>query len=90
FGMNPARSLASAIPAMQFPSFWIYVLAPFLGMLMASRVYKLMHGAVICAKYHHSEFYQCIFNCGYCKHDEDLPYIKPDKVRITEINESPN
>jgi aquaporin Z len=68
FGMNPARSLASAIPAMQFTSFWIYLVAPFIGMAMAAQLYKRIVGAVLCAKMHHSEFYKCIFNCGYCKH----------------------
>lgn len=68
FGMNPARSLASAIPAMQFPSFWIYVLAPFIGMLTGAEFHQRMNGAVRCAKLHHSSFYKCIFNCGYCGH----------------------
>jgi aquaporin Z len=72
FGMNPARSLASAIPAMQFPSFWIYVLAPFIGMLTAAEFYKRVSGAVLCAKMHHSTFYKCIFDCGYCEHNLTL------------------
>jgi aquaporin Z len=70
FGMNPARTLASAIPAMQFPSLWIYMLSPFMGMLSAAALYQRFKGAAICAKMHHSEFYKCIFNCGYCKHQE--------------------
>ena len=69
FGMNPARSLASAIPANQFHSFWIYLIAPFIGMMTAAEFYKLINGAVICAKIHHSKFYECIFNCGYCEHE---------------------
>ena len=69
FGMNPSRSLASAIPAMQFTSFWIYVLAPFIGMMTAAEFYKRVSGGVLCAKMHHSTFYKCIFNCGYCEHE---------------------
>jgi aquaporin Z len=38
FGMNPARSIASAVPAMQFPSFWIYLTAPFIGMFGAAEL----------------------------------------------------
>lgn len=69
FGMNPARSLASAVPAMQFTSIWIYVLAPFIGMMAAAEFYKRVSGVVLCAKMHHSTFYKCIFDCGYCEHE---------------------
>jgi hypothetical protein len=34
--MNPARSLASAAPAGLWQHFWIYVLAPVLGMASAA------------------------------------------------------
>jgi len=37
--MNPARSLASAIPAQAWASLWIYWVAPPLGMLLAAQVY---------------------------------------------------
>lgn len=33
--MNPARTLASAVPARDFMSLWVYLVAPPLGMLMA-------------------------------------------------------
>jgi aquaporin Z len=39
FGMNPARSLASALPAHQWTSFWIYGIIPFAGMLTASECF---------------------------------------------------
>ena len=39
FGMNPARSLASAIPANIWTAFWIYLLMPFAGMLCAAEVF---------------------------------------------------
>lgn len=39
FGMNPARSLASAIPSGTWTSFWIYLLAPFAGMLLAAELF---------------------------------------------------
>ena len=74
FSMNPARTLASAIPAMQFHAFWIYMTAPFVGMFAAAALYKRAKGAVYCAKMHHSGSYLCIFNCQYCTHSrvEDL------------------
>lgn len=68
FGMNPARTLASAIPADRYTALWVYLTAPFLGMFAAAAIYKLFHGKVLCAKFHHHEKYQCIFDCGYCKH----------------------
>lgn len=39
FGMNPARSLASALPAGIWTSFWIYLFIPVIGMLSAAEVY---------------------------------------------------
>jgi aquaporin Z len=77
FGMNPARTMASAVPAMQFPSFWIYMTAPFIGMFSAAALYKRFVGAVICAKMHHSEFYKCIFDCDYCKHQSLVSSPEP-------------
>jgi aquaporin Z len=39
FGMNPARSFASALPAGIWTAFWIYLLAPFTGMLLAAELH---------------------------------------------------
>lgn len=39
FGMNPARTIASAVPANIYTSFWVYMLCPTIGMLLASEVY---------------------------------------------------
>ena len=39
FGMNPARSFASALPANTWTAFWIYLLMPFAGMLSAAEVF---------------------------------------------------
>lgn len=64
--MNPARSFGSAIVAQQWTAFWIYIVAPVLGMLAASDVYVRMLGAhrVACAKLHHRNRHRCIF-CEY-------------------------
>jgi len=69
FSLNPARTIASAIPAMQYHAFWIYLTAPFIGMFTAAAFYKHAKGAVYCAKMHHSNTYNCIFNCEYCRHN---------------------
>jgi aquaporin Z len=39
FGMNPARSFASALPANIWTAFWIYLIMPFAGMLSAAEVF---------------------------------------------------
>lgn len=39
FGMNPARSFASAFPSHIYTSFWIYMLLPLAGMLSAAEIF---------------------------------------------------
>jgi aquaporin Z len=65
--MNPARTLASAIPGHNWTAIWVYFTAPLLGMLSASEVYLRSKGrkAVRCAKLHHHNNKRCIFRCGY-------------------------
>jgi aquaporin Z len=65
--MNPARTLASAIPAQHWTAIWVYFTAPLAGMLLASEVYVRWQGrgAVRCAKLHHRNNKRCIFRCGY-------------------------
>jgi aquaporin Z len=67
--MNPARSFASAVPAGTWNVFWIYVVAPPLGMLAAAEVYARRAGtrAVYCAKLHHDAVSRCIFRCRYAE-----------------------
>lgn len=67
--MNPARSLASAVPAQCWTGLWIYLTAPVLGMLLASECYVRWRGAhrVLCAKLHHENDRRCIFRCRYPK-----------------------
>jgi aquaporin Z len=40
--MNPARSLASAIPGLQWGNLWIYFSAPVAGMWLAARTFHLL------------------------------------------------
>lgn len=64
--MNPARSLASAVPGALWPHLWIYLLAPPLGMLAAAQLYAALRTreAVHCAKLDHAPDRRCI-HCGY-------------------------
>jgi aquaporin Z len=63
--INPARTVASAVPARLWTSLWVYFLAPPLGMLMAAEAYLAVggHAAVHCAKLNHMTARRCIF-CG--------------------------
>ena len=65
--MNPARTLASAVPANLWTAFWVYLTAPPLGMLLAAEVYVRGRGLkqVYCAKLHHQNGTRCIFRCDY-------------------------
>jgi aquaporin Z len=65
--MNPARTIASALPAHFWDALWIYLVAPPLGMLAAAECYVRGGGAprVLCAKLHHDNDQPCIFRCAF-------------------------
>ncbi len=65
--INPARSFGSALSAHIWTAFWIYMLAPPLGMLAAAEIYVRKKGLkeVYCAKLHHNNHERCIFYCRY-------------------------
>lgn len=65
--INPARTLASALPSGIWTEAWIYLIAPVSGMFIAAEIYLLgrKSGQVGCAKWNHSAAQRCIF-CG-CK-----------------------
>jgi aquaporin Z len=64
--MNPARTLASALPAHTWTGFWIYVTAPIMAMQAAATLYLRRRGAaaVACAKLLHPLTQRCI-HCGH-------------------------
>jgi aquaporin Z len=61
--MNPARTLASALPARSFRGLWIYFTAPPLAMLAAAGLYAAASQPVFCAKLNHNGRARCIFHC---------------------------
>ncbi len=65
--MNPARTLASAIPARDWTALWVYFTAPPLAMFFAAQLYRVRWGAhrIFCAKLHHHNDKRCIFRCNY-------------------------
>ena len=64
--MNPARTFASAAPALMWQGFWIYVIAPVLGMLAGAQLFLFVRGRqqVACAKLIHPDDQRCI-HCGH-------------------------
>lgn len=64
--MNPARSFASAAPSGLWGDFWVYLVAPVLGMQAAAAWFVHRRGpkAVGCAKLLHPPEQRCI-HCGY-------------------------
>ncbi|NEQ21617.1 MAG: aquaporin family protein, partial [Microcoleus sp. SIO2G3] len=67
-----ARSFASAFPAQNWTAFWLYVIAPLIGMFSAAELYQVLFGqrAVKCAKLHHDNHKRCIFRCNYKQNSE--------------------
>lgn len=43
FGMNPARTFSSALPANTWTAFYVYMLVPFAGMLTAAELFLLIN-----------------------------------------------
>ncbi|HET9275115.1 MAG TPA: aquaporin [Gemmatimonadales bacterium] len=64
--MNPARTLASALPAMRWTALWVYFTAPLAGMLLAVELTRLLgeRAERVCGKMHHDAAYRCLF----CEH----------------------
>jgi aquaporin Z len=64
--MNPARSFASAVPAFMWQNFWIYIIAPVLGMLTGAQLFLLFRARsrIGCAKLLHPDDQRCI-HCGH-------------------------
>jgi MIP family channel proteins len=66
--MNPARTLASALPGGIWKDVWVYFTAPFVGMLGAVEVSHLwVEAHHPCPKLGHSHHHRCIF-CGLHMH----------------------
>jgi aquaporin Z len=65
--LNPARSLGPSLATGELDRFWIYLLAPVLGMFAAAEVYVRQRGRarVFCAKLHHHTAARCIFHCRF-------------------------
>ena len=65
--MNPARTFGSAVVADTWTAFWLYLVAPPLGMLLAAELYRRRAGMarILCAKLSHQGHERCIFPCKW-------------------------
>ena len=63
--LNPARSIASALPSGIWHGIWIYLTAPALGMLLAAELHLRRGRRTPCAKLRHNTTGRCIFRCDY-------------------------
>jgi aquaporin Z len=74
--LNPARTIASAVPAHAWTGIWVYLTAAPTGMLLAAECFLWRHGssAVYCAKLHHQNEKRCIF-CE-SRRGSDIPASK--------------
>lgn len=79
--INPARTVASALPSGIWQYGWIYFAGPIAGMLLAARAYCLIARPVslACPKLHHGTAQRCIF-CGH---------RRPPPTASTEPSDSP-
>jgi aquaporin Z len=70
FSINPARTTGSAVFAHVWTGWWLYFIAPVLGMLTSAEVYRLAFGSdrILCAKLHPDATYPCPFICQYPRH----------------------
>ncbi len=63
--LNPARSVASAVPSGLWHGIWIYLIAAPLGMLLAAELHLRLGRRTPCAKLHHFTQRRCIFHCDF-------------------------
>src|SRR5262245_28900817 len=78
FGMNPARTVASALPADDWTAVWLYIVSPIAGMLIAAELFRAVGrapgaGRALCAKHYHDARFFCAHvrssppRCIFCR-----------------------
>jgi aquaporin Z len=79
--MNPARTFASALAANDWTAFWLYVVAPPLGMLTAAALYPHWRKVpkIACAKLDHPDGVTCIFCEDHSRAMSDIISLRSDE-----------
>jgi len=73
--LNPARSVASALPSGIWHGIWIYLTAPALGMLLAAELRLRRGRRTPCAKLHHNRHGHCIFHREHAPANPESDYV---------------
>ncbi|HEU4373563.1 MAG TPA: aquaporin [Telluria sp.] len=75
--MNPARTVASALPSGIWTAAWLYFIAPVAGMGLAALAYRAWSpaGAVACAKLNHDSEEPCPFRCHFAAQGIHVPSL---------------
>jgi aquaporin Z len=73
--LNPARSVASALPSGIWHGIWIYLTAPALGMLLAAELHLRRGRRTPCAKLHHDTSGGCIFRCDHAAANQETCHV---------------
>src|SRR3954447_13401269 len=73
--LNPARSVASALPSGIWHGIWIYLTAPALGMLLAAELHIRRGLRTPCAKLHHNTSRSCIFRCDHAAANQETCHV---------------
>lgn len=61
--INPARTVASAVPARDWTALWVYFVGPLLGMLLAAEAYRRLRGHYVHSAKLHDDHRRCLFHC---------------------------
>lgn len=80
--LNPARTIASALPSGKWTGAWIYFAGPLLGMWASVEAYQAITGRsdVMCAKLNHETHRRCIFrDCEFKRHGIDVPKLLAER-----------
>lgn len=87
FSINPARTTGSAIFAQVWTEWWVYFVAPVLGMMIAAEIHLRVYGAgkILCAKLYPDPGYPCPFLCNFPGHvhQEKARYSNADRPTIS-------
>ena len=74
--MNPARSVASAMPSGIWTAMWLYFAGPVLGMRLAGLAFRTFGAATVaCAKLNHDTDAPCPFRCHFAAHSIHVPSL---------------
>jgi catechol 2,3-dioxygenase-like lactoylglutathione lyase family enzyme len=83
--MNPARTVASALPSGTWTALWVYFTAPLIGMFLAADVFLWARRGrqAACAKLYHHGSARCIFRWGFAERGAGEPAASVRRPRST-------